>query len=330
MTIPSTAAPPAAHEAGALAAQAKQRKRGGRRRPAISRRGELLTGYTFMTPWIIGSLVFTLGPMLWSLYLSFTDYHLILGGDFIGLDNYTAMFADPMFSRAVKVTLLYVVLAVPLKLLASLAVAMLLTQKRRGIGFYRAAFYMPSLIAMSVGMALVWKALFAADGPQDQFMSLFGWEGGGFIGNPDVSILMLVLLSVWTFGAPMVIFMAGLLQVPGELYEAAEVDGAGKWHRFVHITIPMLSPVIFFNVLMETVHAFQMFGPAFIIGGTAGGPAWSTLFYTVRIYALAFVDLRMGYASAWAWMLVLAVGVVTLIMFRAAKNLVYYAGEDNK
>jgi multiple sugar transport system permease protein len=240
------------------------------------------------------------------------------------------MFADPMFGRAVKVTLLYVLLAVPLKLIASLAVAMLLTQSRRGIGFYRAAFYMPSLIAMSVGIAIVWKALFAAGGPQDQFMSWFGWDGGGFIGNPSVSILMLVLLSVWTFGAPMVIFMAGLLQVPAELHEAAEVDGAGKWHRFVHITIPMLSPVIFFNVLMETVHAFQLFGPAFIIGGTAGGPAWSTLFYTVRIYALAFVDLRMGYASAWAWMLVLAVGVVTLIMFRAAKNLVYYAGEDNK
>ncbi|WP_204745530.1 carbohydrate ABC transporter permease [Glycomyces paridis] len=325
---PSTAAAPAASEAGTPTARGTRGT--AKRRPPVTRRGERLAGYTFMTPWIIGSLVFTVGPMLWSLYLSFTDYHLILGGDFIGLANYRAMFDDPMFARAVKVTLLYVVLAVPLKLAASLAVAMLLTQSRRGIGFYRAAFYMPSLIAMSVGMALVWKALFATDGPQDQIMSWFGWEGGGFIGNPDVSILMLVLLSVWTFGAPMVIFMAGLLQVPGELHEAAQVDGAGKWHRFVHITIPMLSPVIFFNVLMETVHAFQMFGPAFIIGGTAGGPAWSTLFYTVRVYALAFVDLRMGYASAWAWMLVLAVGVVTLIMFRAAKNLVYYAGEDNK
>ncbi|MFC3494089.1 carbohydrate ABC transporter permease [Glycomyces rhizosphaerae] len=325
---PSTTAPPAAKGAGAPPAGGS--RGAAKRRTPISRRGERLVGYTFMTPWIIGSLVFTVGPMLWSLYLSFTDYHLLLGGEFIGLENYTAMFDDPMFGRAVKVTLLYVLLAVPLKLIASLAVAMLLTQSRRGIGFYRAAFYMPSLIAMSVGIAIVWKALFAGGGPQDQFMSWFGWDGGGFIGNPSVSILMLVLLSVWTFGAPMVIFMAGLLQVPNELYEAAEVDGAGKWHRFVHITIPMLSPVIFFNVLMETVHAFQLFGPAFIIGGTAGGPAWSTLFYTVRIYALAFVDLRMGYASAWAWMLVLAVGVVTLIMFRAAKNLVYYAGEDNK
>jgi multiple sugar transport system permease protein len=283
-----------------------------------------------MLPWIVGTLVLTLGPMLWSLYLSFTNYHLIRGGSFIGLDNYTAIFADPMFSRAVKVTLTYVAFAVPVKLVASLAVAMLLSQKRRGMGFYRAAFYMPSLIAMSVGIAIVWKALFSSGGPQDRFMSLFGWEGGGFIGDPAVSIFMLVILAVWSFGAPMVIFLAGLMQVPQELYEAADVDGAGKWRKFVHITLPMLSPVIFFNVLMETVGAFQLFGPAYIIGGESGGPAWSTLFYTVRIYTLAFTDFRMGYASAWAWVLVLAVGIVTVIMFRAAKTLVFYAGEDDK
>ncbi|WP_051326117.1 carbohydrate ABC transporter permease [Glycomyces tenuis] len=325
---PSTAAPSEADEAGAPPTRGN--RGAAKRRSSAIRGGERFAGYTFMLPWIIGTAVFTIGPMVWSLYLSFTDYHLIRGGDWIGLDNYTAMFDDPMFARAVRVTLMYVVFAVPIKLAASLAVAMLLVQRRRGIGFYRAAFYMPSLIAMSVGIAIVWKALFANGGPQDQFMSWFGWEGGGFIGNPSVSILMLVLLSVWTFGAPMVIFMAGLLQVPGELYEAAEVDGAGKWHRFVKITLPMLSPVIFFNVLMETVGAFQLFGPAYIIGGEAGAPAWSTLFYTVRIYSLAFIDLRMGYASAWAWVLVLAVGVVTLIMFRAAKSLVYYAGEDNR
>nr|WP_277605429.1 sugar ABC transporter permease [Glycomyces sp. L485] len=233
-----------------------------------------------------------------------------------------------MFARAVRVTIIYVVLAVPVKLVASLAVAMLLSQKRRGMGFYRAAFYMPSLIAMSVGIALIWKALFSNDGVQDSIMSSFGWDGGGFLGNPSVSILMLVILAVWSFGAPMVIFLAGLMQVPQELYEAADVDGAGKWKKFVHITLPMLSPVIFFNVLMETVGAFQVFGPAYIIGGEAGSPAWSTLFYTVRIYTLAFTDFRMGYASAYAWLLVVAVGIVTLIMFRAAKQLVFYAAED--
>ncbi len=281
-----------------------------------------------MIPWIIGTAILTIGPMAWSLYLSFTDYHLIRGGEWIGLDNYTAVFNDPMFYRAVRVTLLYVVLAVPVKLVASLAVAMLLSQRRRGMSFYRAAFYMPSLIAMSVGVALIWKALFANGGVQDRFMGVFGWDGGGFLGNPSVSILMLVLLAVWSFGAPMVIFLAGLMQVPQELYEAADVDGAGKWHKFVRITLPMLSPVIFFNVLMETVGAFQVFGSAYIIGGESGSPAWSTLFYTVRIYTLAFTDFRMGYASAYAWLLVLAVGLVTAVMFRAAKRLVFYAGED--
>ncbi|MCH7230327.1 sugar ABC transporter permease [Glycomyces sp. L485] len=326
---PSTAAEPESGTAGEPGAPPDRGARGAakRRSPGI-RGGERLAGYTFMIPWLIGTAVLTVGPMAWSLYLSFTDYHLIRGGDWIGFANYTAMFDDPMFARAVRVTIIYVVLAVPVKLVASLAVAMLLSQKRRGMGFYRAAFYMPSLIAMSVGIALIWKALFSNDGVQDSIMSSFGWDGGGFLGNPSVSILMLVILAVWSFGAPMVIFLAGLMQVPQELYEAADVDGAGKWKKFVHITLPMLSPVIFFNVLMETVGAFQVFGPAYIIGGEAGSPAWSTLFYTVRIYTLAFTDFRMGYASAYAWLLVVAVGIVTLIMFRAAKQLVFYAAED--
>ncbi|WP_198586818.1 carbohydrate ABC transporter permease [Glycomyces xiaoerkulensis] len=318
--------PGAAGEAGAPPVRGP-RGAAGRRSSGI-RGGERLAGYTFMLPWLIGTAVLTIGPMAWSLYLSFTDYHLIRGGEWTGLTNYRAVFDDPMFFRTVRVTLMYVAVSVPIKLVASLFVAMLLSQRRRGMGFYRAAFYMPSLIAMSVGVALIWKALFSNDGVQDSIMSSFGWEGGGFLGNPSVSILMLVLLAVWSFGAPMVIFLAGLMQVPQQLYEAAEVDGAGKWRKFVHITLPMLSPVIFFNVLMETVGAFQLFGPAYIIGGEAGAPAWSTLFYTVRIYTLAFTDFRMGFASAYAWILVLAVGIVTIIMFRAAKQLVFYAGED--
>ncbi|HEU5126581.1 MAG TPA: sugar ABC transporter permease [Glycomyces sp.] len=326
---PSTAAEPTAGAAGEPGAPPVRGSRGAaKRRASATRGGERLAGYTFMIPWLIGTAVLTIGPMAWSLYLSFTDYHLIRGGDWIGLQNYTAIFDDPMFYRTIRVTLLYVLIAVPVKLVASLLVAMLLSQHRRGMGFYRAAFYMPSLIAMSVGVALIWKALFSNNGVQDSIMSSFGWDGGGFLGNPSVSILMLVLLAVWSFGAPMVIFLAGLMQVPQELYEAADVDGASKWSKFVRITLPMLSPVIFFNVLMETVGAFQLFGPAYIIGGESGAPAWSTLFYTVRIYTLAFTDFRMGYASAYAWLLVLAVGVVTVIMFRAAKRLVFYAGED--
>lgn len=321
--------PGSAGEAGTPATRGRRGAAGKKRRSSALHAGERLTGYTFMTPWIIGTLVLTIGPMAWSLYLSFTDYHLIRGGEWIGLDNYVNLFSDPEFLRAVRVTMLYVVLAVPIKLLAALGVAMLLTQKRRGMGIYRAAFYLPSLIGMSVGIALIWRQLFKSNGPQDSIMSVFGWEGGGFIGNPTYSILMLVLLTVWTFGAPMVIFLAGLMQVPQELYEAAEVDGASKWSKFLHITLPMLSPVVFFNVLLETVGAFQLFGPAFIIGAGNGAPVAND-FYTVRLYRTAFEERFMGEGSAWAWMLVLAVGVVTLIMFRAAKNLVYYAGEDNR
>ena len=324
----STAAEPEAGSAMSSGSPPRGKRSTAPGRPSRLRTGERLVGYTFMIPWLIGTAVLTIGPMAWSLYLSFTDYHLIRGGDWIGLDNFKAIFSDPMFGRAVRVTLIYVIVSVPIKLVASLGVAMLLSQRRRGIGFYRAAFYMPSLIAMSVGVALIWRALFSDNGVQDSLMGAFGWEGGGFLGNPSVSILMLVLLAVWSFGAPMVIFLAGLMQVPNELYEAADVDGASRRRKFFHITLPMLSPVIFFNVLMETVGAFQLFGPAYIIGGEAGAPAWSTLFYTVRIYTLAFTDFRMGYASAYAWLLVLAVGVVTLLMFRAAKQLVFYAGED--
>ncbi|MEU6860066.1 sugar ABC transporter permease [Glycomyces sp. NPDC046736] len=331
MSASSPTTAPSLGRAGAADAPPQRPSRGAaKRRSSAVRGGERLVGYTFMVPWLIGTAVLTIGPMAWSLYLSFTDYHLIRGGSWVGAANYTAIFSDPMFARAVKVTVVYVLVAVPVKLVASLLVAMLLSQQRRGMGFYRAAFYMPSLIAMSVGVALIWKALFSNDGAQDRLMSAFGWEGGGFLGNPSVSILMLVLLAVWSFGAPMVIFLAGLMQVPQELYEAADVDGASKWKKFVHITLPMLSPVIFFNVLMETVGAFQLFGPAYIIGGEAGTPAWSTLFYTVRIYTLAFTDFRMGYASAYAWLLVVAVGIVTVIMFRAARGLVFYAGEDQR
>jgi multiple sugar transport system permease protein len=295
--------------------------------PAAGRRGrrrENLAGYLFMSPWIAGFLLLTAGPMIASLYYAFTSYNLFTPPQWVGLDNFTTMFQDPRWQKSVEVTLKYVVVATPLKLLLALGVALLLAQKRRGQGLYRAAFYMPSLIAMSVGIAIVWKALFAGGGPQDQFMSWFGWEGGGFIGNPSVSILMLVLLSVWTFGAPMVIFMAGLLQVPGELHEAAEVDGAGKWHRFVHITIPMLSPVIFFNVLLETINSFQAFTPAFVISGGTGGPADSTLFYTLYLYQRAFVHLDMGLASAMAWLLLIAIALLTAFVFWTARYWVFY------
>ncbi|MFD7319482.1 carbohydrate ABC transporter permease [Streptomyces sp. NPDC059875] len=289
-------------------------------------RRENLAGYAFMSPWIAGFVLLTAGPMVASLYFAFTDYNLFDAPKWIGLRNFTDMFADPRWRTSVEVTSWYVVIGTPLKLAAALGVALLLNQKRRGQGFYRAAFYAPSLIGASVSVAIVWRALFSDDAVVDRTQQLFGMEAGGWIGDPDRIIYSLVALTVWQFGAPMVIFLAGLKQVPRELYEAAEVDGAGPWRRFWHITLPMISPVLFFNVLLETIHSFQIFGSAYILGGqgSACGPADATLVYTCYLYIQGFENSRMGFASAMAWMLLLAVGLVTAVLFWSQRRWVHY------
>ncbi|BCW20351.1 sugar ABC transporter permease [Arthrobacter sp. NtRootA9] len=285
-------------------------------------------GYTFLLPWLLGFIALTVGPMISSLYLSFTNYNLFEPPKWIGLDNYTTLFQDERFLQSVGVTVGYVVFGTPLKLAAALAVAMLLNSKRRGQGFYRSAFYAPSLIGASVSIAIVWKAMFGDNGPVDQGLSIFGINLGGWVGNPAMTMPMFILLTVWQFGAPMVIFLAGLKQIPNELYEAASMDGAGPVRKFFNITWPMLSPVIFFNLLMETIHAFQIFASAFIISNGEGGPAGSTLFYTLYLYLRGFSDFRMGYASAMAWLLVIVVGIITLIFFRTSKSWVHYSGDS--
>ncbi|ROO59832.1 carbohydrate ABC transporter membrane protein 1 (CUT1 family) [Micromonospora sp. Llam0] len=304
----------------------------GRRRPATPpsgrRNGDPMAGYLFLSPWIVGMLLLTVGPMAASLYLSFTDYNLFTTPEWVGLDNYRRLVDDDRWLQSVRVTAGYVLLAVPLKLAAALAVAMLLNQRRRGQGFYRAAFYGPSLIGASVSVAIVWKALFSDDAVVDRLLSWVGLDSGGWVGNPDFSLLMLVLLAAWQFGAPMVIFLAGLKQVPAELYEAAEVDGAGRGRRFWSVTLPMISPVLFFNLLLETINSFQIFTSAYVIGGRNGSPAGSTLFYTVYLYDRGFTDFRMGYASAMAWMLLLGVGLVTAMLFRTARGWVHYSGDN--
>jgi multiple sugar transport system permease protein len=261
-----------------------------------------------------------------SLYFAFTDYNLFDAPRWIGLDNFTEMFGDPRWRTSVEVTGWYVVLGTPLKLAAALGVAVLLNQSRRGQGFYRAAFYAPSLIGASVSIAIVWRALFADGAPVDRAQQLIGLDPGGWIGDPDKIIYALVALTVWQFGAPMVIFLAGLKQVPRELYEAAQMDGAGPWRRFWNITLPMISPVLFFNVLLETIHSFQIFGSAYIIGsqGNACGPADGTLVYTCYLYVQGFENSRMGLASAMAWMLLLAVGLVTAVLFWSQRRWVHY------
>ncbi|WP_327174734.1 sugar ABC transporter permease [Streptomyces sp. NBC_01335] len=292
----------------------------GRRRA----RGENLAGYLFMSPWIVGFLLLTAGPMLASLYLAFTDYNLFDSPRWVGFENFTEMFSDPRWRKSVQVTTSYVLVGTPLKLAAALGVALLLNKPRRGQGFYRAAFYAPSLVGASVSIAIVWRALFSDDAVVDRSLQVFGVHVGGWIGDPDMVIYALVALTVWQFGAPMVIFLAGLQQVPRELYEAAQVDGASAWRRFRSITLPMISPVLFFNLLLETIHSFQIFASAYVVTNSKCGPADAGLVYTCYLYEQGWTNLRMGYASAMAWMLLISVGLVTAVLFWSQRRWVHY------
>ncbi|MEU6119375.1 sugar ABC transporter permease [Streptomyces sp. NPDC047117] len=294
--------------------------------PALRRRDrrDNLAGYLFMSPWIAGFLLLTAGPMIASLYFAFTDYNLFTTPSWIGLDNFTRMFADARWRKSVEVTAQYVVIGTPLKLLLALGVALLLARNGRGQGFYRAAFYAPSLIGASVTVGFVWRALFSDDALVDRAQSFLGLHVGGWVGDPEWVLYCLAALTVWQFGAPMVIFLAGLKQVPRELYEAAAVDGAGPLRRFWSVTLPMISPVLFFNVLLETIHAFQIFGSAYVVSNATCGPADSALVYTCYLYQKGFKEAQMGFASAMAWMLLLAVALVTAVLFRSQKRWVHY------
>ncbi len=295
-----------------------------RRRKAAETRA----GYAFLAPWLLGFVLLTAGPMIASLYLAFTNYNLFTSPEWVGIENFQRLFQDPNYIQAWKVTALYALIGTPLKLVSALAVAMLLNNSHRGQGFYRSAFYAPSLIGASVSIAIVWKAMFIDNGIVDRAGQTLGLPAGGWVGDPGRTLPMLILLTIWQFGAPMVIFLAGLKQIPTELYEAASVDGAGPVRKFLKITLPMLSPVLFFNLLLETIHAFQIFASAFIISSGTGGPARSTLFYTLYLYFRGFRDFQMGYASAMAWVLVLVVGAISFVMFRTQNRWVHYSGES--
>jgi multiple sugar transport system permease protein len=232
---------------------------------------------------------------------------------------------DPRYWRSVGTTLTYVVIAVPLQLGLALVVALALKNMKRGKGFYRSAFYAPSLLGASMSVALVWRAIFNDGGTVDHLLGTGGW-----VNRPGWALLAVALLTVWQFGAPMVIFLAGLQQIPGELYEAAQVDGASRWRQFLSITVPMLSPVIFFNLVLQTIQAFQVFTPAFAVSAGKGGPADSTLFYTLYLYDRGFVASHMGYASAMAWVLLLVIGAVTAVLFRTSRSWVFYASEGDR
>ncbi|HKU12478.1 MAG TPA: sugar ABC transporter permease, partial [Sinomonas sp.] len=261
----------------------------------------------FLAPWIVGLVAITIGPMLMSLYLSFTDYNLIQDPNWIGIDNFTRMFGDERFWNSLGVTLTYVVVGVPLQLALALVVALALDKGLKGLAFYRSVFYLPSLLGSSVAVAILWKQMFGTSGLVNQLLAVFGIHGPGWISDPSTALGSIILLHVWTFGSPMIIFLAGLRQIPGMYYEAAAVDGAGRITRFVKITLPLLSPIIFFNLVLQIIGAFQSFTQAFIVSGGTGGPSDSTMFFTLYLYQRGFGQFDMGYASAMAWVLLIIV-----------------------
>ena len=286
-------------------------------------------GYLFLTPWLIGFFGLTLGPTIASLYLSFTDYDLLTPARWAGLKNYEfAFFHDRRLGNALSVTFQYVAWSIPLKLMVALALAMALDRSVRGVGLYRATFYLPSLLGASVAIAILWRQIFGADGLVNQLLFLTtGIEGPGWVTHPDYALWTLVVLAVWQFGSPMIIFLAGLRQIPQDLYEAASMDGAGPVRQFFRITLPLLAPVIFFNLVFQTIEAFKAFTQAFIVSGGNGGPVDSTLFYSLYLYIEAFENFRMGYASALAWLLLAIIAVFTALAFLSQRYWVYYEDE---
>lgn len=280
--------------------------------------------FWFLAPWFAGLLFITVGPVIASFALGFTKYNLIQPPKLIGFDNFARILSDSRLHNALRVTFTYVLVSVPLQLACALGVALLLNRGLRGLAFYRSAFYLPSLLGSSVAIAVLWTQVFGTDGLVNRVLGFFGVEGRGWISDPDTALSTLIVLNVWTFGSPMIIFLAGLRQIPEVYYEAAAIDGASWWDRFRRITLPLLSPILFFNLVLQIIHAFQSFTQAFVVSGGTGGPSDSTMFYTLYLYQQGFSRFDMGYASALAWFLLLIIAAFTAINFWAAKYWVFY------
>ncbi|MFD2646238.1 carbohydrate ABC transporter permease [Devosia albogilva] len=281
--------------------------------------------YLFLLPWITGIVLITALPMLASLYLSFTNYAVIGWPTWVGLDNYIRLFtADRRFITSIWVTLKYVGFSVPLVLLFALTIAVALNRGLRGLAIYRSLFYVPSLIGASVGIGLLWKEVFGERGVVNEILGWFGIAGRGWINNPTFALPTVITLNVWTFGASMVIFLAALRQIPESYYEAASIDGANAWQRFRRITLPLLTPVIFFNTVLQLIGSFQAFTQAFVVSNGRGGPVDATLLYSLYLYQQAFQQMQMGYASAMAWILLIAIGLATALLFWSSRYWVFY------
>jgi multiple sugar transport system permease protein len=286
----------------------------------------------FLAPWVIGLFVFSVYPIISSLYLSFTNFNLFESPDLIGLENYKRLISDPRFIKACAVTITYVFWGVPLQLCFALLLALMLNRGIPGLRYFRAIYYLPALLGGSVAISILWRQVFGMDGLLNSVLSLLGFSeevsSTGWITNPSYSIYTLIILRVWQFGSPMIIFLAGLKQIPLEMYEAASIEGAGAFRKFLSITLPMLSPIILFNLIMQIISAFQSFTPAYIIGGTSGGSLDSLLFYTLYLYIMGFSYFRMGMASAMAWVLLAAISILTFVIFRVSRNIVFYSDTE--
>lgn len=309
-------------------AQPETTIRPGRRRLTETAR-ETIAGYAFLAPWLLGFLVVTIGPIIASLYLAFTRY--TIGQDdpaWIGLANFKRMFfEDPRYWSSVRVTFLYVGVSVPLLLVFALLLAMALNKGLRGLAIYRAVFYIPSLLAGSVAIAELWRRMFDDKGLLNSILAAVGIEGPSYLGETAWAPFTLIVLNVWTFGAPMIIFLAGLRQIPQQLYEAAALDGAGRMRTFWHVTLPQLSPVILFNAVITMIGAFQAFTGSYVVSNGTGGPVDSTLFYTLYLYQSGFSYYDFGYASAMAWVLLVVIAVVTVGLFWSGRRWVHYGEE---
>lgn len=294
----------------------------------MRRKQSNLAAYLFLAPWLLGFIGLALGPILGSFYLSLTRYNLLRPPRFQGFQNYVEMFtADPAFYHSLGITFEYVLISVPLRLVFALAVAMMLNRGLRGLGVYRTIYYVPSLLGGSVAIAQVWKMIFEGQGLFNHFLSVFGITGPNWVANPNYVIYSIISLSVWQFGSSMVIFLAGLKQIPGQIYEAASIDGVAPTRRFFSITLPLISPVVFFNLVMNIISSFQIFTPAYVIGDGRGGPINSTMFYSLYLYLKGFSFFSMGYASALAWIMLVIIGVLTAVVFSSSGKWVFYGDE---
>ncbi len=296
------------------------------------RRGfERYSGYLFILPWLIGFFAFMIIPIASSLYYSFTEYDILGEPIFSGLTNYKNLAGDRLFWKALAVTFTYAFSSVPLRLLFAFAVALLFNRKTRWVRVYQLIYYIPSIIGGNIAIAVMWRRLFMADGAFNAILGKIGIQSSvSWIGNPSTALWTLVLLAAWQFGSSMLIFLAGLKQIPRSYYEAAEMDGASPFRQFRKITLPFMTPLIFFNLVMQMVNGFTVFTQAFVVSGGTGEPLNSTLVYALYLYQRAFRYSQMGYSSALAWILVLIIGAFTAIIFRSSNFWVYYETKEGK